>query len=123
MCKYEWENGAMGRIKSYRIILELNKDKTSTVYRTASDFYAHSLTMGYNSLFTSTGSSTNYVLLSIVKFLKQYTQFKGVAQSLSKCSWNCYYAVLNLVEEVRIYLRKIDTLENMKWEPERKGIV
>lgn len=76
----------MERINSYGNILELNKEKSSIIYETIIDFYRYFLTMAYNSLFTSTGLSTNSVLFFIVKFLKQHTQFKGVVQSLSKVS-------------------------------------
>jgi len=84
------------------------------------DFYIDFLTMAYNSLFISTGTSTNSLLFCTVQFLKQYTQFKGVIQSLSKLSWKCYYGILNLVEEVRIYLRDNEIPADMKSEPERK---
>lgn len=76
--------------------------------------------MAYNTLFTSTDLSTNSVFLSNVKFLKQHTQFKGLVQHLSKPTLKCYYARLNLVEEVRTEFRDIETPEDMKQEPKRK---
>lgn len=63
MCKHAWGNGTMERINSYGNILELNKEKTSTIYGTIIDYYRHFLAKAYNSLFTSTGLSTNSVLL------------------------------------------------------------
>lgn len=76
----------MESINSYGNILGLKEEKNSIIYGTIIDFYRHFLTMAYNSLFTSTGLSTNPVLLFIVQFLTQHTKFKGLVQSLSELS-------------------------------------
>lgn len=37
MCKYGWGKGIMERTKSYGIILKLNQDNPSIIYRTIID--------------------------------------------------------------------------------------
>lgn len=97
-------------------------DNTDIIYRTHIVFYRHFLILAYKSMINSTGLSTNSIsLLSPPpQFSNQHKEFKSILQSLSKVSFKCYYAILDLVEELRTCLRELQDTKRCETRAQEK---